>query len=179
MDFFQTVERRQSIRVFSGAPIEEEKLAAILDAAVNRAPSAGNVQAYQIYVAREASIRLALSQAAVGRSGRQQTWIADASAILVFCTDAERSAARYEERGRYLFAIQDATIACTYAALAAAALGLGSTFVGSFDEEAICRVIGAPEGITPITLLPIGYPAESPARRERRPMSELVREVKA
>lgn len=178
MDFFQATEKRQSVRAFTGAPIEPERLQAILDAAVNRAPSAGNQQAYRIYVATAEPVRQALSLAAVGRSGRPQAWIAGASAVLVFCTDAERSGREYGERGSHLYTIQDATIACTYAALAATALGLACTFVGSFNPESIRQVIGAPEGITPITLLPIGYPAESPARRERRPMGELVFELK-
>ncbi len=174
MDFFQTVDARQAIRAFTGDPVEAEKLRAILDAAVNRSPSAGNLQAYQIYVVTDAEGRRALSRAAINRRGMQQTFVAEAPVVLVFCADAERSAERYGQRGRELYAIQDATIACTYASLAAADLGLGSCFVGSFDPDAVRRVIGAPEGITPITLLPIGYPASRPTRRERRPMDELV-----
>jgi len=178
MDFFQTIEARQSIRAFTSAPVEPEKLQAILDAAVNQSPSAGNLQAYQVYVLTNAVDRQALSGVAIGRRGTPQTFVAEAPVVLVFCADPERSAQQYGQRGRELYAIQDATIACTYASLAAAALGLGSCFVGSFDPEGVRRVIGAREGITPITILPIGYPASRPPRRQRRPMGELIHEVR-
>jgi len=51
MDFFEIVHRRQSIRKFTSQPVDEAKLNQIL-AAVNRAPSAGNLQAYQIFVVK-------------------------------------------------------------------------------------------------------------------------------
>ncbi len=178
MEFFDVIESRQSIRSYRGDPLEAEKLQTILDAAVNRAPSAGNVQSYQVYVVTSPTVRQTMSRVSINRRGSQQTFLAEAPVVLVFCTDAERAAERYGDRGRHLYAIQDTTIAASFASLAAAALGLGSVFVGSFDVEVVRQAIGAPEGVTPITLLPIGYPAARPARRQRRAMAELVHEVR-
>ena len=63
-DFFDVVKERHSIRRFSTTPVEPDKLDAILDAA-RRAPSAGNLQAYEIYLAREASLRASLAKASL------------------------------------------------------------------------------------------------------------------
>jgi nitroreductase len=73
-----------------------------------------------------------------------------------------------------LYCIQDATIACTYAMLAATALGLASVWVGAFDEQAVHKIICAEPGHRPIAMLPIGYPNESPRFRRRRALEDIV-----
>jgi len=168
MEFFDVIRSRQSIRIFTQKPVEPEKLETILDAAVNRAPSAGNLQSYRVYVVKRPSDRQAIRQAA-----RDREYITSAPVVLVFCTDGARSAARYGQRGAR-YCVQDATIAATFAMLAATAQGLASVPVGAFDDEGVRQAIGAPEGFVPVLLLPIGYPAETPERRARRPMSEVV-----
>ena len=165
VDLFATVEARHSVRAFEPREVEPARLEQVLMAA-NRAPSAGNRQAYQIVVVRAPGRRRALAQAAHG-----QAFVADAPVVLVFCADPERSAERYGWRGSELFAVQDATIAAAYAQLVAAALGLGSTWVGAFDEAAAAGVVG---GLRPICLLPLGYPAERPEPTSRRGLDDLV-----
>lgn len=171
MNFFELIESRRSVRAYSPASIEPEKLRAILEAA-NRAPSAGNLQAYEIYLVRDAAVRRLLARAAL-----DQFFLAQAPVALVFCAHARRSAERYGRRGAELYALQDATVACTFAMLAAAAQGLGTVWVGAFDEEAVRRAIGAPEGHRPVAILPVGYPAEQPQATPRRPLSDLVHEI--
>jgi nitroreductase len=168
VDFFDVIEKRQAIRLFTDTPIEREKLDAILDAAVNRAPSAGNMQSYRVYVVERDEDRRALRQVA-----RDREYITSARVVLVFCTDPAAATERYGERGER-YAIQDAAIACTYAMLAETAQGLASVPVGSFDDQGAWRIIGSPEGVAPMLMLPIGYAAEVPERRERRPMSDVV-----
>jgi nitroreductase len=73
-----------------------------------------------------------------------------------------------------LYSVQDATIACTFAMLAASALGLASVWVGAFDEDQVSRVISAPEEQRPVAMLPIGYAAGPPRQRARRKLEELV-----
>lgn len=173
MDFFELIAARRSVRLYSPAPVEEHKLEAILKAA-NQAPSAGNLQAYEIYLLRDRAVRLAVARAAL-----EQWFISEAPVALVFCANPERSASRYGRRGVRLYSVQDATIACTYAMLAAAALGLATVWVGAFDDEGVRRAIGAPEGHLPVAILPIGYPAEQPAAPGRRALADLVHEVEA
>jgi nitroreductase len=168
MEFFDVVERRRSVRVFTDQPVEKEKLDRILQACRD-APSAGNRQAYEIYVVTDAARRGDLARAAY-----EQAFLAQAPLALVFCTHAGLSAERYGERGENLYALQDASIACTFAMLAATAQGLASVWVGAYDDDRVWRILGEPPGQVPVAVLPLGYPAETPARRPRRQLEELA-----
>jgi nitroreductase len=73
--------------------------------------------------------------------------------------------------------VQDATIACAYAQLAAQEEGLGCVWVGAFDEKAVAKAVRAGEGMKPIAILPLGYAAETPFPTKRRKMEDcFVRE---
>ena len=171
MDFFAVAEHRRSVRSFAAAAVEPDKLERLLDA-VNAAPSAGNLQSYEIVVVRDPAHKRALAQAA-----GDQDFVAAAPLVLVFCAHPARASARYRQRGEQLYAIQDATIACTYAMLAATALGLGSVWVGAFDEKAVGAALHLEKAWQPVAILPIGYPAETPEPTTRRPLRELVHEA--
>ncbi len=167
-NFFSTIRRRHSVRRYhADMPVEPEKLHAILESAV-AAPSAGDLQAYQILVVRSRKNRLALAHST------DQDFLAEAPICLVFCTDTERSAQTFGERGKELYALQDATIAAAYAQLAAVAADLGSTWVGYFDAAEIAALLGLNANLTPVTLLSIGYPAELPGSTPRRRLDEIV-----
>lgn len=168
MEFCNLIEARRSVRTFAPQAVTEEQLETILSAA-NRAPSAGNLQAYEIYVVTKVETRSQLVMAAWN-----QEFIAQAPLVLAFCAHPARSAWRYKQRGVELYTLQDATIACTYAMLAATSLGLGSVWVGAFDEDAVRKAIGALPAHRPVILLPIGYPGEQPPLRPRRALSEFV-----
>ncbi len=171
MDFFEVVNARQSMRSFSDTPVEAEKLHKILKTA-NAAPSAGNLQGYEIYLVTKAEQRVALVKAALG-----QEFIVEAPLVLVFCANPARSAVWYKERGIRLYSVQDATIACTYAMLAAAALGLATVWVGAFEEEPVRQVVGIPPELVPVAMLPIGYAGKKPKKTPRRELGDLVHEV--
>lgn len=94
--------------------------------------------------------------------------------MLVFCASSELSRCKYGERGKFLYCIQDATIAASYAQLAATAQGLASCWVGAFDEAAVAAVLRAPRRLRPVVIMPIGYAAEAPDRPQRRAFDELV-----
>jgi nitroreductase len=151
--------------------VEDEKLDCILKAA-NQAPSAGNLQAYEIYLVRDTAVLRALAFAALG-----QVFVAQAPLALVFCAHPARAASRYGERGKRLYAVQDATIACTYAMLAATALGLATVWIGAFEDNGVLSAVGGPKGQIPVAILPIGYDAEKPARTPRRRLEDLVHAV--
>jgi len=170
MDFFALTEKRQSVRSYLDREIETEKLNDLLQA-VNRAPSAGNLQAFEVIVARSSEVRQSLAAAA-----GQQEFVAQAPLVLVFCAHPARSSQRYQTRGEQLYSIQDATIACTYAMLAATALGLASVWVGAFDTERVSTALNLPSGWLPVAILPIGYPAEVPRQTPRRKLDDLVHE---
>lgn len=166
--FLDMVKRRRSVRAFARRPVEEEKLRMVLEAA-NDAPSAGNLQAYEIFVVAggRACERLA-------RAAHEQLFLASAPVVLVFCTHAARSVERYGRSAVRLYTLQDATIACAFAMLAAAALRLASVWVGAFDDDEVRRIVGAPRGMVPVALLPLGYAAEKPKAPGRRSLEDLV-----
>ncbi|MCE5311060.1 MAG: nitroreductase family protein [Acidobacteriales bacterium] len=167
MDLFDVIKRRRSVRAFTAQPVKAGDLEQIL-AAANAAPSAGNLQAYEIFLVTQEKQRVLLARAAL-----DQFFIAQAPVVLVFCANQARSAPKYRERGKRLYAIQDATIACTFAMLAATALGFGTVWVGAFDDAAVERVLGR-DDLLPVAILPIGYPGEKPEPTPRRPLADLV-----
>ncbi len=168
-DFFETVRHRHSIRTFrSDLAVETEKLHAILEMAC-AAPSAGDLQSYHIYVVQDETRRKQLNAAA-----NDQPFIAEAPVSLIFCSDPARAAGKYGKRGEKLYALQDATIAATYAQLAIVAAGLGSTWVGHFNGDKLKAALGIEAGLEPVAILCVGYPAELPEESPRRHLDEVV-----
>jgi nitroreductase len=169
MDFFEVIELRQSIRAFAANDIEQVKVERIL-ATLCLAPSAGNLQAFLVVVVREQERKKRLDEAAYGPG-----FLTQAPIVLAFLADQHRSESKYGTRGTTLFSIQDATIAAAYGQLTATALGIASCWVGAFDEARVGTILGAPAHLRPVALMPLGYPADAPERRRRRPLSELTR----
>ncbi len=168
MDFFETVSARRSVHVYRPIEVSDAEIERILTAA-NAAPSAGNLQAYEIVVVRHASARGSLAEAAHG-----QAFLAEAPVILVFLAAPARSASRYAARGEKLFCLQDATIAACYAQLAATAVGLGSCWVGAFNDNRVAQVVNAPARLHPVCLLAIGHAAQQPAYTSRQQLTDFI-----
>lgn len=171
MEFFEVLKKRHSTRDYQDKPVEKEKLTKILEAA-NSAPSAGDLQAYEIFVIKSLEKKKELAESAHG-----QDFIAEAPVVLVFCSDSSRSSRRYGKRGEQLYSLQDTTIAATFAMLAATDLSLSTVWVGSFDDEEVLKVLGNPEGLIPIAILPIGYPAGKTYATSRRKLEDLIHEI--
>lgn len=172
MEFFEVIRNRHSIRAFTAQTLEPDKVQAILDAA-NAAPSAGNLQGYEIFAVTNRDVLHALQRAAY-----EQEFIGQAQIALVFCAHPARSAVKYGERGINLYCVQDATIACAFAHLAATALGLASVWVGAFNDAMVSAAVGVGEDLKPVAILPIGYPGKPPKIRPRRALSDLVKWLK-
>ncbi|MEM5766146.1 MAG: nitroreductase family protein [Candidatus Aenigmatarchaeota archaeon] len=171
MEFFDVIKKRHSVRSFTSRPIEESKIKEILEA-TNSAPSAGNLQSYKIFLIQDDEKKRELALASLA-----QSFVAEAPIVLVFCADPGRSGKKYSKRGKNLYSIQDATIAAAYAQLAATALGLASCWVGAFEDKEVLKILGDPEGLVPIAIIPIGYPAEQPSPTNRRKLDELVQKL--
>ncbi len=169
MEFFEVVEKRRSVRAFREIDVPPEVVGRILQAAI-RAPTAGNRQPWHFYVVRDKAVRQALAEAARG-----QEFISQAPVSIVVCADAEQSAGRYGDRGRELYCLQDTAAAIEHILLSAVALGLGSCWVGAFDEAYAARVLKLPRHHRPVAILPIGTPArdEGPTT-PRQPLHNVV-----
>jgi nitroreductase len=167
MDFFALIHARQSVRAYQPRPVEAEKLAAMLEAA-NRAPSAGNYQSFEIYVASQPKQIEALTAATF-----DQKFMRGAPLCLVFCM----TPARCQYQPPEVFAMQDTSIACTFAMLAATELGLASCWVGAFIPEKLAQAVGISEGAKPVAVLAVGYAAETPERTPRRSIEEMAHQL--
>ncbi|MCX6765662.1 MAG: nitroreductase family protein [Candidatus Moranbacteria bacterium] len=168
MEFENVLRTRQSVRKFQGKEIPRETLQKILELA-SRAPSAGNLQAFKVVIIKDEAMRKKLSKAAL-----DQQSVAEAPVNLVICAVPEESAAKYGERGRTLYAIQDATIFAAYIQLTATNLGLSSVWVGAFDEGKVSDILGLEENMIPLAIIPLGFSAEKPERKRRKGLEEII-----
>jgi len=114
---------------------------------------------------------------ALARAALNQASVVEAPVVLVFCANPSQSSWRYGSRGEKLYPLQDATIAASYAQLAATALGLASVWIGSFYEDEVLEVLGKPKGVVPVAIIPIGYPAEEPYVTSRKKLNDIVHEI--
>lgn len=171
-EFEKLCNNRKSIRKFSDKLIEENKIMQILNI-INSAPSAGNLQAYEVVVVKSKELIKKLYEAAL-----YQSFIAEASVVLVFVAKPQESSEQYGKRGEQLYSIQDATIACTYAILACEALGIASTWVGAFNEDKIKEILHCKKEEIPVAVLPIGYTVSNKVSfRSRKDLNQLSREL--
>lgn len=147
-------QKRHSVRSYKNKKVEKEKLHEILQAA-DSAPSAGGLKAREIKAVYNTEIKKQLAGAAF-----DQDFVAQAPVVLIFFALPLHSASKYGERGRSLYAPQDATIAASFAWLQAVMLNLSACWVGAFDESRVISILKVDSNWRPIALLPIGYPAE-------------------
>lgn len=168
MEFREVIARRRSIRRFDvKRAVSDAEITSLLEAATT-APSAGNIQPWRFFVVRSREARERLA------SALSQRWATAAPVVIVVAVDPRPSAARYGQRGEHLYCIQDTAAAIQTILLAAVDLGLGSCWVGAFDDRAVAEAVGAVPPVTPVAVLPIGYPAESASRPRRRPLDEVT-----
>jgi nitroreductase len=168
MDFFDVIRERRSIRKYREQAVETEKLLAVLEAA-RLAPSWKNQQCWRFLVLQEAGKRAALldcfHEENPGRKGLGQ-----APVVIVVCADPQESGS--EEGKDYYLA--DAAMAFEHLCLAARALGLGSCWMGWFDEVRLKGVLGIPKELRVLGVTPLGYPDQEPKPRPRKELAEIA-----
>ena len=164
----EAIKGRRSIRAFKSQNVPQEVVAELIDVA-RWAPSAGNIQPWEFIIIRKPEIKKRLVEAALG-----QAFIEEAPVVIVVCANESRSSQGYGGRGRTLYCLQDTAAAIQNIHLLAHSLGLGSCWIGAFKEEEVREVLKLPQGIRPIAIIPVGYPAEAPPPGNRRPISQIV-----
>lgn len=167
METIKAINERRSIRKFKNINIGEDILDILLNAA-QMAPSAGNMQGRDYIVVTDHITKLQLAEAASG-----QTFIAYAPVIVVFVANMDRSSSRYRERGE-LYAIQDATASVMTFMLAAHDLGLGTCWIGAFNEDNVKKILKIPLRLRPVAIIPVGYPDEVPIIPQRMSLDKLL-----
>ncbi len=164
MQCLDLIKQRFSVRSYSAAPLEEDKLAEILEAG-RMAPSAANRQACSLIVVRDELRRRALGEA------YPRDWFWKVPAILVVCIEPARAWVRGDGKN---YADVDGAIVMDHMTLCAASLGLGTCWIGAFDPGKVKRILGLPEGVEPLVMTPLGYPAEPIRAKSRKPASEVI-----
>jgi len=167
MSFFNTIQKRRSIRSFSQKPVEKSKIQKILKSSW-MAPSAKGMQNYQVFVVEDPRKKEKLIGATYGQEH------VNSSLVLIFCSDPKRIKFM-GSRGKNLLSVQDATIAASYAQLSATALGLSSVWVGHFKEKQVAKILRTK--LRPVAIIPIGYPDEKPQPKINQKMKDLFKHI--
>ena len=162
MDIYETIKKRCSVRTYRDEPVGEDKLHRILDAG-RLSPSARNRQARKFIVVRAPACRKAIAKAA------EQPWIAQAPVVIavVGLTDYVMPCGVPADP-------VDCAIAIDHMVLAAVAEGLGTCWVGHFDQDACRKLLGVPAGATIIQLLTLGYTAAAAGGEKEAPKNRLA-----
>lgn len=167
MEILKAVKERRSIRNFLKKEISEDAVDKLIEAII-WAPSSGNLQSRKFYFIKDAVLKQQLAQAAFG-----QNFIAEAPLTIVACTDNKISK-RYGDRGAHLYSIQDVSASIMNMMLVAHELGLGTVWVGAFDEWQVFEILNLPKNLRPVAIIPVGYPAKIPSAPRRVSKNEAV-----
>jgi len=166
MEYTDLIARRYSVRAYRPEPVEDEKLQAVLEAA-RLAPTAANRQPIRLVVLHTAG-----REAEIGRIYRRP-WFVQAPLVIGVC--AISSLAWVRESDRFNARFIDAAIVADHLILAATNLGLGTCWIAAFNVAAARSVLQLPDEAEPVIFTPLGYPADQPGPKERKPLDELVR----
>lgn len=167
MELSEAIKGRRSIRAFKPQDVPEEIVEKLIDAA-RHAPSAGNIQPWEFVIARRPDTKKKLAQAA------HQAFVEEAPVVIVVCADENRSSMGYGNRGKTLYCIQDTAAAVQNILLTAYSFGLGTCWIGAFNEDEASKAVRAPKGIRPVAMIPVGYPNRTPSPRGRRSLSQII-----
>jgi nitroreductase len=167
MDFRELARARYSCRGYRDDPVEEEKLATVLEAA-RMAPTASNRQAFRLYVIPTAGRQEEL-RAIYGRD-----WFARAPLVIGIAGHPAKSWVRKDGRN---YVDVDCAIVMDHLILQAADLGLGTCWIAAFDPPAARRLLDLPPDWEPIAFTPLGYPDDAGRPKSRKPLDELVTRI--
>ncbi|MCL4423858.1 MAG: nitroreductase family protein [Firmicutes bacterium] len=158
LDVFTAIKTRRSIRRYRPEPVPEEKLMKVLEAG-RLAPSASNRQPVKFVVVRDQRLKERLVT-----EGATHAFLTQAGAIIAACA---------ADPSRRLHAI-DVAIALDHMTLAAWEEGLGTCWVATFDEARVKEILGIPDPVRVIMLLPVGIPDGEGTFRGRKALEEIV-----
>jgi len=168
MNVFDAITARRSVRRFEKKPVDDNLIGVMLYMAT-QAPSAGNTQDWNFVVVKDEEQKNKLAKAAL-----RQGLLSEAPVVIVVCSDLEKISIKFGKRGETLYSAQNTAAAIQNMLLSATALGLGTCWVGSFDEEEVKAILELPDNIRPVAMIPVGYAAETPGKHERIPFENVT-----
>ena len=164
MDVMEAIKARRSVRNYKDMEIEEGKLEKVLEAG-RLAPSAKNFQEWKFIVVNDKNTREKLAAAAKG-----QKFVGEAPVVIAACA-AETE--HVMSNGQLCYPI-DLAIAVDHMTLKAVEEGLGTCWIGAFNEDEVKKILEIPHGVRVVALLPIGYPGYVPSPTPRKPINEIL-----
>ena len=170
MNVHDAIKNRRSVREYSSRPIPDEAMQRLRDS-LRLAPSACNLQPWRFLFVTDEQLRRKLAEAANG-----QTFVAKAPLIVVACGYPDVA---YKQMGGYGNSVNiDVAIALDHLMLAAVAEGLGTCWIGAFDEGRVKKLLEAPERVKVVAMTPVGFPASADlirpvASAARKPEAEV------
>lgn len=165
MEYEKLVRERYSVRAYLDKPVEKEKLNKVLEAAI-LAPTAANRQAFRIVVVSTAARRDELKRIYA------KEWFTQAPYIVCVCSLTRECWTRKDGKS---FGDVDAAIVMDHLVMAAANEGLGTCWVAAFDAGAASEILKLPDDVEPVVFTPLGYPADEPGPKNRKPLKDLVK----
>ena len=165
MDFYEVIRTRRSVRSYKPDPIPKDVLRRVLEAA-RIAPSGSNRQPWRFIIVEDEDLKRRLAEAC-----SNQYFIAEAPVVIVACGYNIRY-----NRGGYMgdmSMLVDVSIAFTHLILAARVEGLGTCWIGSFDNEEVKKILNIPKDVNVVAITPLGYPKREDAFAEPGPRKAL------
>ncbi len=164
MEVHKAIESRRSIRAYDSREVEEDRLVRVLESG-RLSPSAKNLQERRFIIVRDAKTRKLLSEAA-----RNQKFVAEAPIVIAACSVETKY---IMSCGQLAYPI-DTAIAVDHMTLSAVEEGLGTCWIGAFDEKKVKEILNIPDGVRVVSLLTLGYPSASPRPTPRKSLDEIV-----
>ena len=167
-DILELIKSRRTIKHFLPKFVSWDHVSKIIDAA-RHAPSSGNIQNWKFIVMIEPSVKQRAAEAAY-----EQYEIANAGVLIIVCAEIEKAERYYGLRGEQLYAVQNCAAAIENMLLEAHSLGLGTQWIGAFDEDALKQLCGIPEEVQPQAIIAVGYAREAPEKPPKYPLETVV-----
>jgi len=158
------IKTRGSIRAYKDKPIPTQTLLSILDGA-RLAQSAANRQPWQFIVVTDPAVKKKLVQVA-----DNQAFVGEAATVVVCLADPEESA----PVGPFEGFLIDLAIAIENMALTAWDLGIGSCWIGAYNEQKVKELLDVPGNLRVVSLLTLGYPDQRAGPKYRKTLEEIV-----
>ncbi|UCD73656.1 MAG: nitroreductase family protein [Candidatus Bathyarchaeota archaeon] len=164
MSILDTIKERGSIRRYMIKPIPRDELLKVVEAA-RLAQSAANRQPWQFILVTDDAVKKNLAVAA-----RNQRFVGEAAAVMVCLANPEESA----RVGPFEGFLIDLAIAIENMTLTGWDLGIGSCWIGAFNENDVKDLLDIPENLRVVSLLTLGYPDEKPRTKNRKSLKEIL-----
>ncbi|TYT75857.1 nitroreductase family protein [Desulfobotulus mexicanus] len=172
-EFLDLLKNRRSVRKFQDRMVSDAELEKILEA-VQWSQSWANTQCWEIIIVKDADTRLRLQETLAPKNPATKALVA-APVLLVLC-GKKASSGYYDGKASTVFGdwmLYDLGIATQSLCLTAHDMGLGTVVVGLFDHEKAGEILGVPDSVQVVSMIPLGYPDKTPKAPERKLISDF------